>query len=238
MGGSGIHSHLNAGLGLADSATTGSYETGWDATDWNEYIAAGADAASTWNTNLSCGSSLSTWTPSAGPQENLPITCVDWYEAYAFCIWDGGFLPSEAEWEYAAIGGNQQREYPWGSTLPGTSNQYAIYDCNYPPGSSSCAGTNVANMAPVGTATLGMGQWGQFDLAGEAWEWNLDWYANYMDPCTDCAYMQPGSVPFPKRVFRGGSDDVDSTMLLPVNRYYGIPTDRIDGIGFRCARTP
>jgi formylglycine-generating enzyme required for sulfatase activity len=47
-------------------------------------------------------------------------------EAYAFCIWDGGFLPSEAEWECAAAGGPDQREYPWGSTDPGTAN---LYDC-------------------------------------------------------------------------------------------------------------
>jgi formylglycine-generating enzyme required for sulfatase activity len=37
-------------------------------------------------------------TSSAGSKENLPINCVNWWESYAFCIWDGGFLPSEAEW--------------------------------------------------------------------------------------------------------------------------------------------
>ena len=119
--GSGKHTHLNGGLGLANSGAAGTYETGWVATDDSEI--APTDA------NLHVRSSDDTWTSSAGTQENLPINCVNWWESYAFCIWDGGFLPSEAEWEYAAAGGSQQREYPWGSTDPGTANQYAIYDC-------------------------------------------------------------------------------------------------------------
>src|SRR5208337_5313332 len=83
------------------------------------------------NAHLTCAQQHSTWTPSPGTQENLPVGCVTWYEAYAFCIWDGGFLPSGAEWEYAAAGVSQQREYPWGSTAPGTGNQYAIYNSQY-----------------------------------------------------------------------------------------------------------
>ena len=61
-------------------------------------------------------------------------------------------------------------------TAPGTANQYAIYGCYYPSGAGNCnlPQPGVANIAPVGTATLGAGLWGQLDLAGNMWEWNLD----------------------------------------------------------------
>ncbi len=124
---------------------------------------------------------------------------MDWYEAYAFCIWDGGFLPSEAEWEYAAAGGSQQREYPWGSVAPGTASLYAIYDGYYPSGSAASA-ISVSNIAPVGTATKGAGAWGQLDLAGSVWEWVLDYSAGYGSPCTDCADLTSSN----SRVDRGG----------------------------------
>jgi formylglycine-generating enzyme len=121
--GSGKHTHVNGGQGLANSGVAGGYEQGWDATDWNNTpnIDPTTEALTT-----ACNSpTYGTWTSAAGTQENLPINCVNWWEAEAFCIWDGGFLPSEAELEYAAAGGSQQREYPWGSTAPGAENQYA-----------------------------------------------------------------------------------------------------------------
>jgi formylglycine-generating enzyme required for sulfatase activity len=226
--GSGKHAHLNGGLGLANGATPGTYEPGWVASD-------NANLAPT-NANLSCPGPA-TWTPSERGQDNLPITCVNWYEAYAFCIWDGGFLPSDAEWEYAAAGGAEQREYPWGSTNPGTKNQYAIYNCYYPTGSMSCSYTGVTNIAPVGTTTLGAGRWGQLDLAGNIWEWDLDSYAGYQEPWTDCAYLTGTS----HRVFRGGEAGTGKGpfLLIPTDeRSSNPPTDRYAGIGFRCARTP
>src|SRR5208337_5658772 len=99
--------------------------SGWQAA-WESYVTP---------TNASLACTGMTWTSAPGTQETLPINCVNWYAAYAFCIWDGGFLPREAEWEYAAAGGSEQREYPWGSAAPGTTNQYAIYGCYYPAGS-------------------------------------------------------------------------------------------------------
>ncbi|MGA3122704.1 MAG: formylglycine-generating enzyme family protein [Polyangiaceae bacterium] len=263
---SGVHTHLNEGQGLANSADPGTFETGWDATDWNAFIATGSGAVSTWNTNLACGSPYDTWTntpgtgttatatatatatststttatatatgtqTSTGSQENLPINCVNWFEAYAFCIWDEGFLPSEAEWEYVAAGGSQQLEYPWGSADPATGNStmYAIYNGCY--ASPTCEDTGVENIAPVGSATLGAAIWGQFDMAGEVAEWNLDWYALYVDPCTDCAYLATASY----RIFRGGNFNDNAGFMRPAYRNFFDPTKRLELIGFRCARS-
>lgn len=83
---------MNGGLGLVGVGADGAvdYEPGWLASD-NSFIAPTDD-------HLLCDGTTgwNTWTPSAGTQENVPITCVTWQEAYAFCIWDGGFLPSQA----------------------------------------------------------------------------------------------------------------------------------------------
>jgi len=223
--GSGKHAHLNGGQGVANSGSAGGFETGWVTSD-------DGNIAPT-DTNLACQPGYATWTNGAGANERLPINCVNWWESYAFCIWDGGFLPSEAEWEYAAAGGSQQREYPWGSTAPGTGNQYAIYGCYYPSGSASCTG--VTNIAPVGTATAGAGLWGQLDLAGNIWVWNLDWAAAYVDPCIDCAFLTAASV----RVFRGGNFTGDTSFLLPTYRgAVASPSNRLYLLGIRCARTP
>jgi sulfatase modifying factor 1 len=229
--GSGVHSHLNDGGGLANSGDPGTYEAGWDGDDWNAWLATGYGTFNTWDTHLKCDSTRATWTTAPSTQENLPINCVNWYEAYAFCIWDGGFLPSEAEWEYVAAGGSKELEFPWGSMDPGTGNQYAVYNCDYPDGSGICSG--VANIAPVGTTTLGASTWGQLDMVGELYEWNLDWAARYVNPCVNCAdlvFSQNG------RTNRGGAF-VSSPLPIPY-RSYGLPTNRGAKVGFRCARIP
>lgn len=227
--GSGKHAHLNGGKGLTNSAVPGTYETGWIASD--------DDRIAPTNANLGCDSPFQTWSILPSSDENLPINCVNWYEAYAFCIWDGGFLPSEAEWEYAAAGGSAQRRYPWGSAqpgvaCPGSGCNVAIFGCYYPNGTGTCTG--MTNIGSVGSATLGAGLWGQLDLAGNVWEWNLDWYATYVNPCTDCAYLTINS----SQVFRGGCFDNPVQYLTPSFRNSDTPTPRRGGVGFRCARSP
>jgi sulfatase modifying factor 1 len=225
--GSGKHAHVNGGNGLIAAGTTAPYETGWLATD-DANVAPDA-------VNLNCGEHA-TWTTAAGNNENLAMNCVDWAEAYAFCIWDGGFLPTEVEWEYAAAGGSQQREYPWGSDDPSMSGAYATYQCNYPPGTGSCM-TTLVNIAPVGTATQGAGLWRQLDLVGNMYAWGLDWYfATYTDPCVDCAYLNPTSD---GRVLKGASfETLETEALLTTVRSDALPDERADDDGFRCARAP
>ena len=235
--GSGKHTHLNGGKGLTNCAAAGTYETGWVAAD-DSNIAPTPQ-------NLACGSvngTNPTWTATAGANEMLPITCVNWYEAYAFCIWDGGFLPTEAEWEYAAAGGSQQLAFPWGSTMPGTESQYAIYGCYYPSGTGTCT---TSNLAPVGTAILGAGRWGQLDLVGEVWQWELDWANPYVSPCIDCAYLTQGGT-LNRMVwgdyFADPSPATPASVLATLTPP-GSPPDQLadaqprnGNAGFRCAR--
>lgn len=234
--GSGKHTHLNDGQGVADSAKRGSFESGWNSS-WDRYIPTGQGAAATWTKNLT-PTVYGTWTANAGDNEMLPLTFMNWYEAHAFCIWDGGFLPTEAEWKYATAGGDEQRMYPWGSMDPGSGNEYAIYDCYYPSGRrGSCTG--VANVPDVGSTPLGVGRFGQWDLSGSVWEWNLDVYANYVSPCEDCANLTGAT----NRVLPGGGFHTGlMPYLLSSNRSavsYDPANYRGDyGVGVRCARTP
>lgn len=223
--GSGKHTHLNGGQGLANSGAGGGYEPGWVAAD-NSNIAPT-------NANLACDPTYATWTTAAGTQENLPINCANWYEAYAFCIWDGAFLPSEAEWGYAAAGGGQQREYPWGQTDPGATDSYAVYFNGTVFTFPGAVGA-VSHIAPVGTTTLGAGLWGQMDMAGEEQEWILDSCGPYGGPCTDCGAVTPGYG----RVVRGGDFQLSVPYVNAPFRGDQGETVRNRGYGFRCARTP
>lgn len=211
---------------------SGGHESGWSAAD---VIAVAPTDAS-----LSCDDRSDIWTPAPTTYENHPVKCVSWAEAYAFCIWDGGFLPSDAEWLYAAAGGSEQRRYPWGSSDPGTSNEYAIYACLYPSGARGrdegfCNGEN---LAPVGMATLGAARWGQQDMAGELWEWTMDSTpesrvpTSYAEACDDCAHLSPEQ----ERVVRGGDFESDEDELLPTTRETRRPTGRYPVVGLRCAR--
>jgi sulfatase modifying factor 1 len=169
--------------------------------------------------NLRCDAAYQTWT--AG-NDSYPISCVSWYEAFAFCIWDGGRLPTEAEWEFAAAGGDANRLYPWGPEAP-DSTRANYYDSARTP------------FISVGSYPAGSARWGHADLAGSMWEWVLDWFQSDWyslggNSCDNCANLVAGS----RRVVRGGcTHDVPSN-LRAVSR--GTYDPSAEHAGLRCAR--
>jgi len=212
---------VNEGFGTqaaAPQASAGAHpkvaNSGWNAS-WNASL---PPDASTFKAQLKCTtpSGSATWTDTPGGNEGKPINCITWYEAFAFCVWDGGRLPTEAEWNYAAAGGNEQRTYPWGSTAPTAS--LAVF------GNAPLAA--VGSKSPSGDA-----KWGQSDLAGSVWEWNFDLNSAYPMPCADCANTTTGS----ERGLRGGAWYDVATIVTTV-RHGQVPTFRDTGVGARCAR--
>jgi sulfatase modifying factor 1 len=217
---------VNAGMGTQDNppgkhsgANPRIASSGWSST-WNIHLPVDTAAL---KRALKCHATYQTWTDAPGSNESKPVNCLDWYTAFAFCAWDGGRMATEAEWNYAASGGSEQRYYPWSSPAQSTTidDSYAVY-CG-----GTCRVENVGSRSPRGD-----GRWGQSDLGGNAWEWTLDWSADpYPMPCHDCAVVAPGS----NRAFRSGSnDDIAATLRSAVRHVY-YPEYR-GVVGSRCAR--
>jgi formylglycine-generating enzyme required for sulfatase activity len=185
--------------------------TGWNK-DWDsKYLP--KDAATLRAQLPYCGGP-GTWTASAGSSETLPVVCIRYYDAAAFCAWDGGRLPTEAEWNYAAAGGEEQRLYPWTGVI---SSEKAVY---------TAAGALVVGSKPAGVA-----RWGHMDLAGNVTEWVEDFNsATYAVPCEDCAVHTED----PYRVIRGGSFDHSAEQVTTAYRQFGHADTNYQG--FRCAR--
>ncbi|HEV3190536.1 MAG TPA: SUMF1/EgtB/PvdO family nonheme iron enzyme, partial [Polyangiaceae bacterium] len=116
--------------------------------------------------------------------------------------------------------------------------------CYYPSGSGVC-GYDVSNIAPVGTAVRGAGRWGQLDLAGNLWQWILDYYTRpHLLPypgyaCTDCATNTCEVYCYSNRTVREvqGGDYADR-VWTPLDPFAFENTTRLCQVGFRCARTP
>jgi sulfatase modifying factor 1 len=244
--GSGKHTHLNGGKGLSTPGTSTGYELGWDPS---------AASPAHWDLTFPCNTPAGrTWTSSIGGNETKPMNCIAWYEAYAFCIWDGGFLPSEAEWNYAAAGGSQQRVYPWSS--PPNSTSVDCSRANY-HGCVALAGLEGAAKDVGSESPLGDGRWGHSDLAGNLDEVVLD-SASFADlaptadrilllpayptPCLDCVYWNPtpsGQGLPTIHLNRGGNYLNSADRLIVSNRSF--EADYVGQnivAGARCARAP
>jgi formylglycine-generating enzyme len=194
-------------------------DPGWDPA-WDVFLP--ADQA-TLNAKVQCDAEYQTW----GRGDNLAMNCVTWFDATAFCIWDGGRLPTSAEWNYAAAGGADQRFYPW--SQPPTDETIDVSYAVFSP---------ATYVAMVGsTSPKGDGKYGQSDLAGNVWEWVQDWYVPYFTSvCNDCAALvRPPNAS--ERVIRGGSSYDDASYLTSMSIDVYDPTTRINYIGFRCARS-
>ncbi|AGP35200.1 hypothetical protein SCE1572_12140 [Sorangium cellulosum So0157-2] len=184
--------------------------SGWDPT-WNSQLTASTDAL---RTALICEQwDWPSWTNTPGSEEKKPIVCATWYELFAFCAWDGGRLPTQAEINYASAGGNEQRIYPWGGTsVEDIELDDASWCCQ---GDGSVAGackTSYPSLYPcserdlteVGKFPNGAGRWGHMDLAGNAYKATRDGSAIYqlLTPCNDCSRLDNSS---PTRFMHGGS---------------------------------
>jgi formylglycine-generating enzyme len=210
--------------------------SGWN-NEWDVNLP--ADKAA-FITALKCDATFQTFTDTAAANEQLPMNCITWYEAFAFCAWDGGRLPTEAEWLYAGQGGNEQREYPWSKSANSMIDEtFAVYGC-LGDGSAEwdCA---FADILPVGSKSpKGDGRWGQADLGGSVAEWNLDFFNLPVPfPCKDCAQLTQLTTPFPAgRVYSGGDFRNGGSALTFDARSEDSPATRTSFRGVRCARNP
>ena len=124
--------------------------------------------------------------PGGGWQDTQPITYISWDEVSAYAKWASAALPSEAQWEKAARG-TDMRVYPWG-------NIWDDSKCCNSGGKTSLVGSKPADISPYGCR----------DMAGNAREWCVDWYAPYPSTLTRNPTGPPAGT---RRVLRGGSWD-------------------------------
>jgi formylglycine-generating enzyme required for sulfatase activity len=151
-----------------------------------------------------------TW--AGGAQD--PVAFVTWYAASAYCTWQYKRLPTEAEWEYAARGGQASAEYPWGTDAPTPER------ANY--GASKVNG-------PVRVGMYSPNGYGLHDIAGNVWEWTSDnWRDRHDAPAVHDARA--------RKVIRGGSFGANPLQLRVTFRDSHKPDDPVGHVGFRCVR--
>jgi len=180
-----------------------------------------------------------------GRDPKQPVINVSWDDVQVYLDWlntqlgipvndtNRYRLPSEAEWEYAARAGTNTA-YPWGNTIDHD-------DANY--GSDICCGLAVDGTKDsyVKTAPVGMfaeNAFDLFDMHGNLWEWVEDCYGGYdVAPTDGSAQSEENCIDTSHRIARGGAWINSSTNLRSAYRAWNDSSIRINGFGFRIART-
>lgn len=158
-----------------------------------------------------------------GPHGEKPVVGIDWFDAKEYCEWAGRRLPTEAEWERAARGGDARR-YPWGDEAPSPAHA----NFNRP------TWDGYATVSPVGVHPKGQSPYGIHDLAGNVWEWVADRYEHHYYAESPLENPQ-GPASGPLRVLRGGSWSNSAEVIRAANRGGYPPTAHRSDFGFRCA---
>lgn len=162
---------------------------------------------------------------------SLPMNCINWAQALAFCWWDNGRrLPTDTEWRVVATSGAVETPYPWGSQAPDCT--YAIFD----DGSGLCGWP-----VDAGSTSAGKTQAGVYDIVGSLSEWLWDFLpAVYRYPASaGTDYPGPTGSGNNSRIWIGGDYSQDDTSLKvdQAGPLDSSPSEPFDNTGFRCARS-